>query len=256
MQKVNTFIFISPIMENKEIPVNGRITYATFLDRPNRFLVNLIPDGSIKIEKAFLHDPGRMKELLVQNARLLIRKPINANNRKTNWDILAVEHHGNLVVINSSLPNIIAKTALTQGWISELHDFIFLRSEIAYGNSRLDFLLEKNNQRCYVEVKGVTLVKNNIALFPDAPTTRGTKHLHELIKITIEGNKGVVLFICMREEPTKFSPNKDTDLNFATTLYEAANMGVDIFVYKIKPIIRNHQLILQFKDKIKVNLGI
>ncbi len=254
MQKVITNDFNPPVMKNKEIYVNGITSFATFFDRPNRFLVNLTPQGVTKTEKAFLHDPGRMKELLVPKAKLLIRKPINENKRKTKWDILAVEHQGNLVVINSSLPNIVAKTALINGWISELHDFALLRSEVKYGNSRLDFLLEKNNQRCFVEVKGVTLVKDNTAFFPDAPTTRGARHLLELIKIKKEGHKGVVLFICMRDDPICFSPNKDTDPIFTTHLKEANVNGVDILAYKIKPILENNQLILQFKDKIKVKL--
>jgi sugar fermentation stimulation protein A len=255
MQKVITVNLCPSIMENKEILVEGTINYATFYDRPNRFLVNLIPDGTNKTEKAFLHDPGRMKELLVPHARLLIREPQNNKNRKTKWDVLAVEHQGKIVVIKSSLPNVVAKTAFKNGWISELSDFEFLRSEVPYGSSRLDFLLENDSQRCYVEVKGVTLVINDTALFPDAPTTRGTRHLHELTKIVREGNKGVVFFICMRDDPISFTPNRKTDPDFSASLIEAVNYGVDILVYKVKPIIRNKQLILQFKDKIKVNLN-
>ncbi|NHK31356.1 MAG: DNA/RNA nuclease SfsA [Asgard group archaeon] len=255
MQKVITTNLCPSFMENKEILVEGIVSFATFYDRPNRFLVNLIPDGSKKTDKAFLHDPGRMKELLVPNARLLIREPLNKKDRKTKWDVLAVEYQGKIVVIKSSLPNVVAKTALINGWISELTNYEFLRSEVPYGSSRLDFLLEKDEQKCYVEVKGVTLVNKNTALFPDAPTTRGTRHLHELIKIVREGNKGVAFFICMRDDPINFTPNKETDPDFSSSLIEAVNRGVDILVYKVKPIIRNQQLILQFKDKIKVNLN-
>ncbi|MCK5183180.1 MAG: hypothetical protein KAQ95_02655, partial [Candidatus Heimdallarchaeota archaeon] len=92
-------------MQEREVVIEGNIRYATFSDRPNRFLVNLKLDGSNKTEKAFLHDPGRMKELLVPNAKLIIREPLRLKDRKTNWDILAVEHENRIVTINSSLPN-------------------------------------------------------------------------------------------------------------------------------------------------------
>jgi sugar fermentation stimulation protein A len=241
------------VMVHKEIEIPGLVSFATFINRPNRFLVNLIPEGSSKTEPAFLHDPGRMKELLVDNARLLIRKPLKNDNRKTKFDILAVEHQGKLVVINSSLPNLVAKIALQNKWIEELERYDFLKSEISYGKSRLDFLLSKNESKCYVEVKGVTLVKNNIALFPDAPTSRGAKHLHELITIVKE-EKGYVLFICMREDSIYFSPNEETDPIFSDTLKKAAREGVGVLAYKVKPVIKNNQLILQFIDKIKVML--
>ncbi|NHJ48767.1 MAG: DNA/RNA nuclease SfsA [Asgard group archaeon] len=240
-------------MVHKEIAIEGTVKYATFKNRPNRFLVNLIPDGRSNSEKAFLHDPGRMKELLTDNVRLLIRKPLNPENRKTKWDILAVEHKGRLVTINSSLPNRVAKTALMNYWIQELAEFDYVKSEISYGKSRLDFLLEKNKLKCYVEVKGVTLVKNKIALFPDAPTSRGVRHVNELIEIVAMGYKGVILFICMRDDPIGFAPNNETDPTFSKTLQTADKEGVEILVYKVKPIIKNQQLILQFKDKIKVN---
>jgi sugar fermentation stimulation protein A len=132
-------------------------------------------------------------------------------------------------------------------------EFNFKKSEISYGKSRLDFLIENDLQKGYVEVKGVTLVQNKIALFPDAPTTRGARHLNELIEIVKNGHKGVVLFVCMRDDPIGFSPNKKTDPTFSETLRKAHNEGVEILVYKVKPVIKNQQLILQFKDKIKVN---
>ncbi len=241
-------------MAAKEITVNGETSFATFVSRPNRFLVNLIPDGKKELEKAFLHDPGRMKELLTPEARLVIRKPLSLTDRKTQWDILAVHYNDILVTINSSLPNLVTKIALSNGWIEELQNYENIKPEVRHGNSRLDFMLSKNKERCFVEVKGVTLVNGQKALFPDAPTTRGVKHLKELIKIKSQGDRAVVLFMCMRDDPIDFSPNEETDPNFSKQLQEAERNGVEILVYKLNPIIRESKLILQFNNKIKVSL--
>ena len=241
-------------MTDLKIPVNGRISFAKFVDRPNRFLVNLIPEGEKQTEAAFLHDPGRMKELLLPNVRLLIRKPASLENRKTKWDILAVEHQGALVTINSSLPNLVAKTALINKWILELSEYDSVKPEITVGKSRLDFLLKTNTEMCYVETKGVTLVKGNRALFPDAPTERGTRHLKELQKLKEEGFRAVVLFMCMRDDPEVFSPNNETDKKFSEQLSKADKAGVEILVYKVKPIIQDEQLVFLFKKRINVEL--
>ena len=107
-------------MSEKIITVEGTISFAKFIDRPNRFLVNLKLEENGKIESAFLHDPGRMKELLTPEVRLLIRKPLRIGTRKTKWDVLAVFHKNFWVTINSSLPNLVAKTALKNSWIEEL----------------------------------------------------------------------------------------------------------------------------------------
>jgi sugar fermentation stimulation protein A len=241
-------------MQEREVVVDGKISYATFMDRPNRFLVNLKVEKSNKTEKAFLHDPGRMKELLVPNARLIIREPLSIKDRKTSWDILAVEYENKIVTINSSLPNRVIKQAIKNKWISELTKYNNIKPEIKHGNSRLDFLLTNDKESCYVEVKGVTLVKGRKALFPDAPTKRGARHLRELIDIKSKGNRAIVLFVCMRDDPRIFSPNEETDPSFSFQLKEAVSQGVEILVFTVKPVIKNEKLTLQFKDRINLEI--
>ncbi|MHA1125966.1 MAG: DNA/RNA nuclease SfsA [Candidatus Heimdallarchaeota archaeon] len=241
-------------MTDRKIFVEGKISFARFIERPNRFLVKLIPENKKEIEPAFLHDPGRMMELLLPNVKLLIRKPASLENRKTKWDILAVEHKGALVTIKSSLPNLVAKTALTNKWIPELSEYDLIKPEISVGKSRLDFLLETNSKKCYVETKGVTLVKNGKALFPDAPTERGTRHLKELQELKRKGHRAVILFMCMRDDPEVFSPNSETDKKFSEQLKIASDLGVEILVYKVKPIIQDEHLVFLFKNRIKVEL--
>jgi len=236
----------------REIIIPGKVFYGKFNDRPNRFLVNLYPEDSRKLEKAFLHDPGRMKELLLPAAKLLIRKPLASSNpqRKTKWDILAVEHHNQIIIINSQIPNIVAEHALKKHWIPELRDFQLVRSEITFGQSRLDFFLQNEAGDCYLEVKGVTLVDNEVALFPDAPTTRGTRHLNELMRIQQKGAKAVVLFLVMREDPKFFTANEKTDPTFSQTLLQAYKSGVEILIYNLKPFLRDKQLRLRFGNKL------
>ena len=120
-------------MNEKVISVEGKLYYGRFIDRPNRFLVNMKLEGTEETQTAFLHDPGRMKELLLPNVRLLIRKPLKIGNRKTSWDVLAVYHKNFWITIKSSLPNLVAKTALRNGWISELKEYPNLKPEIKYG---------------------------------------------------------------------------------------------------------------------------
>ena len=241
-------------MQEKVISIDGEISFGYFKNRPNRFLVNLKPEKTNKIEPAFLHDPGRMKELLTPNVRLLLRKPLTNKERKTKWDILGVEHKDRWVVINSSLPNLVAKRALRNEWISELVGYLEIKPEVSVGKSRLDFKISNKNEDCYLEVKGVTLVKDSKALFPDAPTTRGTRHLQELIELKRKGIRSVVLFICMREDPLLFSPNWDTDPEFSKKLKLAEEAGVEILVYKVHPQIIDSKLHLLFQSRIKVDI--
>ena len=241
-------------MQEREVVIEGNIRYATFSDRPNRFLVNLKLDGSNKTEKAFLHDPGRMKELLVPNAKLIIREPLRLKDRKTSWDILAVEYENRIVTINSSLPNRVVKQALNNKWISEISNYNNLKAEVKYGSSRLDFMLSNDKETCFVEVKGVTLVKGKKALFPDAPTKRGARHLRELIDIKSKGNRAIALFVCMRDDPKKFSPNKETDPEFSFQFKKAIIKGVEMLVYTVKPVIKNEKLTLQFKNRINIEI--
>ncbi len=241
-------------MQEREVDVEGKIRYATFIDRPNRFLVNLKLEGSNKTEKAFLHDPGRMKELLVPNARLIIREPLRLKDRKTNWDILAVELENQIITINSSLPNRVVKQAIKNKWIKEISNYNNMKAEINYGNSRLDFFLSNDKDTCFVEVKGVTLVKGTKALFPDAPTKRGARHLRELIDIKSKGSRAIALFVCMRDDPRIFSPNEETDPEFSIQFREAVAKGIEMLVYTVKPTIKNEKLTLQFKNRINIEI--
>lgn len=239
-------------MLEREIMIPGEVFLGTYINRPNKFLVNLIPEGKAIVEPAFLHDPGRLKELLLPKAKLLIRKPFNNKERKTKWDILAVEKNGNWITINSSFPNKIVKKALNSGWIPELGEYDTVKPEYRYGESRLDFFLtdSKSQKKALVEVKGVTLLQDDIALFPDSPTKRGTRHLRELIKAQKESYESFVIFIVMSEEAKMFKANNEIDSTFSKHLLEAKELGVKILPYRVIPKISKKRLGFQFSNKL------
>ena len=176
-----------------------------FLERPNRFTVTF-ESGRI-IDNAHLRDPGRLKELLLPKANLLLRPAQNPTKRKTKYDVIAVKSEGIWVLINSGFHSDLASELIKSGIISELSNYRVEKREYTYGKSRIDFFLTKTlekgktspekDDKMLLEVKGCTLVEDGHAKFPDAPTVRGKKHLEELIKAKKEGMNTAVLLIVM-----------------------------------------------------------
>lgn len=236
----------------------------TFLERPNRFTVIFKRGGALNEElngtdsdpeasnsKAHLRDPGRLEELLFTGAHLLLRPALNPEGRKTAFDVVAVFKDGNWVLINSGFHSDIAQELIESGLINELSGYSVERREYKYGKSRIDFFLSANasntNVSNYVtdndniknmllEVKGCTLVENGHARFPDAPTTRGRKHVEELRGAMDEGYRSLVLFLILKEDAVDFAPNRVTDPDFSDSLTAARDSGVLIVPYSFKNI--------------------
>jgi sugar fermentation stimulation protein A len=205
---------------------------AVFLSRPNRFLARCRLDG----EEIICHvkNTGRLRELLVPGREVLVQfRP--EEGRKTRWTLLFVRLGETLVSIDSQLPNQIAADGIRTGEIRlpgyENPDL--LRREQRFGDSRFDLLLEKDGRRAFVEVKGVTLVRDGCAQFPDAPTERGIRHLRELAAAKAAGYDAFVLFIVQREDAERFSPNPDRP-EFVRALREAGQAGVGIYAYRCR----------------------
>ena len=133
--------------------------------------------------------------------------------------------------MDSQSPNSAAFEAVKNGIIKEIGVPDYVKREVTYSKSRFDLYFEKDGKKGFIEVKGVTLEKDSMTYFPDAPTQRGAKHLEELIKAKNEGYEAYVLFVIQMKGVTGFSPNYETDLNFAQTLKEAKNKGVNIIAY-------------------------
>lgn len=210
-----------------------------FKKRPNRFIAEVEVDGSIEI--AHVPNTGRCKELLVEDAVVWL-KPSDNPKRKTKFSLHFVENKGVLVSLFSQEANSIVYDAIVDGKIKELSGYSYHQREKTVGNSRIDIYLANEEgdccgmdflvDSCYVEVKGVTLIVDGEARFPDAPTQRGAKHLKELIKLKKDGNRCVVFFLIQHPLGKFFRPNWDNDPEFSRTLAEAYENGVEILVYR------------------------
>ena len=201
-----------------------------FKARPNRFIAEVEVNGNLEI--AHVPNTGRCKELLIENATVWL-KPSDNPNRKTKFSLHFVENKGVLVSLYSQQANSIVYDAVVDGKIKELSGYDNHQREKSVDNSRIDIYLENSNgDSCFVEVKGVTLIIDGEARFPDAPTERGAKHLKELIKLKKEGNRCCVFFLIQHPAGEFFRPNWENDPIFSQTLNEAYAEGVEILVYR------------------------
>ena len=219
---------------------------AIFRNRANRFIAEVEIEG--EIVKAHLPNTGRCKELLIDGTTVYL-KPSDNPNRKTKYSLYLVENNGALVAMFSQQANKIVFDAIKDGKIKELSGYSILESEKTIGNSRIDIYLanldNENNliDETYVEVKSVTLIKEGIAQFPDAPTERGRKHLEELISLKKEGIRAVVFFLIEHPNGNSFRPNWENDPKFSMTLNNAYNEGVEILVYKTENTLESIELV-------------
>lgn len=202
-----------------------RIVAGRFQDRPNRFIAHVWLDGSL--ETVHVKNTGRCRELLIPGCTVYLEESSNPK-RKTKYDLIAVQKGSKLINMDSQAPNKVVQEWLEQGGLPHLTK---IRPEYRYDQSRFDFYLEQGNQKAFMEVKGVTLEEGGIVYFPDAPTERGTKHLHELIKAHEEGYDAYVFLVIQMEQVDHFEPNWRTDPAFAQGLIDAAHAGVKILAY-------------------------
>lgn len=202
------------------------------IKRYKRFLADIeLEDGSV----VTAHCPNSGSMLSCNLPGSPVRLSLSPNpNRKLayTWELLQV--NGFWVGLNTMLPNRLAEEAIQDGTIVELQGYPKLRREVAYGSerSRIDILLEGDARRCYVEVKNVTLVEDGMALFPDAVTTRGQKHLRELMEMVRNGDRGVLLFTVQRGDGNAVAPADRIDPEYGKLLREAVANGVEALAYR------------------------
>lgn len=194
----------------------------TFLRRPNRFIAHIEIDG--KEEICHVKNTGRCRELLIPGATVWCQKFDNPN-RKTNFDLICVKKGDLLINMDSQAPNIAAKEWLQSGGLGDIQE---LKSEFTHGDSRFDFSFLKDGNRCFLEVKGVTLERDGVCAFPDAPTERGVKHLQGLTQAVQDGFGAYVLFVIQMADMKYLHPNDETDPAFGAALRKAADSGVTI----------------------------
>lgn len=212
-----------------------KIVKGTFIDRPNRFIAHVEINGLI--ETVHVKNTGRCKELLIPGCTVVLedfRKRLGFESRKTQFDLIAAYKKTDkdeiLINMDSQLPNKVVLEWLEQLPPQEAYDFI--KPEYTYGNSRVDFYMEKETsvgiKKYLMEVKGCTLEQNGIGYFPDAPTERGVKHLHELAAACKQGYKCFLAFVIQIPGVTQVLPNKKTHPEFAHALEMAKAAGVEI----------------------------
>ncbi len=202
----------------------GPYVKARFVERPNRFLVRCDVDG-LGIQEAFLPNPGRMWELLFPGAVLYVTgegdsASASSANRKTKYTVLAVERDGRPIFLHTHSTNTVARHLIERRLIPELADAEVVRAEYPVGNSRFDFLLREGRRQIYLEVKSCTLFGNGVAMFPDAVTERGRRHLVELASLRSRSVRPCVLFLIHTPEVQWFMPDYHTDLDFSRTLLD------------------------------------
>ena len=215
----------------------GRLQQASFVRRDNRFRAWVLRDG--ELISAHVPNSGRLGELLTPGAAVWIRRH-DRSERKTASDLMMVAHAGVLVSIDARLPNKLLAEALASNSVPQLAGYGTVTPEVVVGNSRLDFLLSDGSgadadRRCWVETKSVTLVENGTALFPDAPTERGLRHLHELMALREQhGDRVAVVFVVQRPDVTAFTPHPTAHPAFAAALQDASRCGVEVYAWRCR----------------------
>lgn len=199
---------------------------AKFIDRPNRFIAHVDLNGIV--ETVHVKNTGRCKELLIKGVTVILEESDN-ESRKTKYDLIAVykESFG-LINIDSQAPNKVAKE-----WL-ESKDYTYIKPEYTYGNSRIDFYMEKDDRKYLMEVKGCTLERDGIGYFPDAPTERGVKHIYELIKAKEDGYEVSLAFVIQMEGVNEVLPNIETHPEFGVAIDDAKKAGVNIVFIKCR----------------------
>ena len=202
----------------------SNIVKGNFIDRPNRFIANVIINN--KIEVCHVKNTGRCRELLINGVTVYLEKCSNPN-RKTQYDLISVQKNDRLINMDSQVVN-----KVVHEFIPTLFENVkYIKPEYKYGNSRIDFYVETESEKILIEVKGVTLENDGVVSFPDAPTERGIKHLKELQKAVTEGYKAYVLFVVQMSDVKYFKPNNITHPEFATELKKAKENGVIPLVF-------------------------
>ena len=197
-----------------------KIVHGTFEDRPNRFIAHVWVDG--KLETVHVKNTGRCKELLLPGVAVIL-EDCDSPNRKTRYDLIAVYKKGlGLINMDSQAPNkVVGEWLGSQG-------YAYIKPEYKYGNSRVDFYMEKGTEKYLMEVKGCTLEIDGVGYFPDAPTERGVKHLKELAEAVKKGYHCAIAFVIQMPGVTRVLPNEATHPEFKRAFDEARAAGVKV----------------------------
>ena len=208
--------------------LRGPLVAGTFIQRDNRFRATV----EVRGQPVWAHVPnsGRLEELLAPGRPVLLRQA-DLPHRKTEYDLLLVRAGQILVSADARLPNKLVHEAIVASQMPEFIGYKTIHQEVPFGDSRLDFVLEDDEQRCFIEVKSVTLVCEGTALFPDAPTQRGRRHVDELTRALHQKERAAIVFVVQRDDAAIFAPNDEADPAFGQALRKAAKAGLEVYAY-------------------------
>jgi len=208
------------------------LVHGTLVKRYKRFLADVkLDDGTDVV--AHCTNSGSMKSCLETGAEVYLT-PVNDPKRKTRFTWEMIKINDSWVGINTGNPNKLAFEAISNHQIPELSGYDFVKREVKFGDSRFDIYAENEKEKCFVEVKNVSLKEGKYALFPDSVTKRGEKHLKTLMEVKAAGMRAVMLYIIQRSDVEIFAPAKEIDPTYAESLLNAYNVGVEIIPMQVK----------------------
>ncbi|RLD47125.1 MAG: DNA/RNA nuclease SfsA [Bacteroidetes bacterium] len=225
-----------------------KLVSGKLIKRYKRFLTDVeLEDGSIVV--AHCTNSGTMKSCLEEGAPVLL-SPAKDPKRKTRFTWETIYINGGWIGINTIIPNQLVYEAVKNNEIVGLENYTNVRREVKFEDSRLDVFAENENEKCFIEVKNVTMKVGDAALFPDAVTTRGLKHLETLIRIKKQGMRAVMVYVIQRMDVDSFGVAKHIDPKYAEALQRAIDQGVEVFPIQAEV----SPLGIELKKKLPVNI--
>lgn len=219
------------------------IVKGIFLKRKNRFIADVIIND--KKEEVHVKNTGRCEEIFREGAKIYLQKSNNPN-RKTRYSLISAYKGDMLINVDSQAPNKVVFEGIEEGKIKYFEDLKILKKEKTFQKSRFDLYYERNSgKKGFIEIKGVTLEEDNKTKFPDAPTTRGTRHVLEMIDAVKEGYEGNIFFLIQMDKVLEFTTNVQMDSDFADAVKSAESKGVKIHVYN--SVVFKNEIILNKK---------
>ncbi len=216
--------------------INPVLERGVFLRRYKRFLADVeLANGEVLT--VHCANTGSMKNCMVPGTHCWYSRSDNPKRKLPGTLEIVTTPAGAMAGINTARPNVLVREGIENGVISELQGYATIRPEVQYGteNSRIDLLLEREAEKCFVEVKNVTLgMPQGLGLFPDAITTRGAKHLRELVAMVAAGHRGVLVFCVQHSGIERVAPADEIDPEYGTMLRTAMANGVEVLAYKCR----------------------
>jgi sugar fermentation stimulation protein A len=217
------------------------LIHGTLIKRYMRFLADVKLDSGETVT-AHCTNSGSMKSCLEKGAEVYL-SPVDDPNRKTKFTWEMIKINGDWVGINTSNPNKLAFEAVKAGQIEKLKGYTEVQAEVKFDDSRFDLMAKNDTETCFIEVKNVTYKGGNYALFPDAVTSRGKKHLETLVKVKEQGMRAVMLYVIQRIDVEIFAPAKQIDPEYSKALKIAYDKGVEIIPLQVKVTPENIELV-------------